>query len=200
MGSGQVSIWVTVTVAVLGIVGVIAGQLVNAWREDRRWRRELQREDLRFDRETSREQKRTELEHTHQWRDERLAAYSEFLGAFDRYGQALQRVLFRLWTDQPVSDELEEEVAAARQGISEPMARVHLVASDATHHECFMALSHLTHLKVSIDQGAWEEDGAIHPNGTHIRVVMATRAARRALRADLGLETEAENDATNNRT
>lgn len=45
MQSGQVSVWVPIIVGVIGLIGVIAGQLVNAWREDRRWKREREREE-----------------------------------------------------------------------------------------------------------------------------------------------------------
>ena len=43
MQSGQVSIWVPIVVGIIGLIGIVAGQLVNAWREDRRWRREQER-------------------------------------------------------------------------------------------------------------------------------------------------------------
>jgi hypothetical protein len=55
MSSGQVSVWVPIVVAVLGILGVVAGQLINIWREERRWERERLREDLRWERERQRD-------------------------------------------------------------------------------------------------------------------------------------------------
>ncbi|MGV9664378.1 hypothetical protein [Nocardia niigatensis] len=42
---GQVSVWVPIVVAALGFVGVLGAQLIAAWREDRRWRRDSARQD-----------------------------------------------------------------------------------------------------------------------------------------------------------
>ncbi|WP_156213034.1 hypothetical protein [Lentzea aerocolonigenes] len=82
MGAGQVSIWVPLVVGVIGLAGVICGQLINAWREDRRWKREQEREDLRWQREQ--EKNDTEREHRNMldWRDRKIEIYSELLGAF----------------------------------------------------------------------------------------------------------------------
>jgi hypothetical protein len=85
---------VPVVVAVLGIVGIISGQLVNAWREDRRWRRELEREDLRWQRERERDHERQEIERSREdlrhaqdarieWRLQRFETYKQFLAAAD---------------------------------------------------------------------------------------------------------------------
>jgi hypothetical protein len=40
MQTPQVSIWVPIIVGIIGLVSVVAGQLINAWREDRRLKRE----------------------------------------------------------------------------------------------------------------------------------------------------------------
>lgn len=48
MLNAQVSVWVPIVVGVIGLLGVVAGQLINTWREDRLWRRELDREEVRW--------------------------------------------------------------------------------------------------------------------------------------------------------
>ncbi|WP_143267172.1 hypothetical protein [Amycolatopsis thailandensis] len=68
-------------VALLGIIGVVAGQLVNAYREDRRWRREQAREDLRWTRERQRWTEEREVETERYWRDQRVRIYTAFLAA-----------------------------------------------------------------------------------------------------------------------
>ena len=75
MSSGLVSVWVPIVVAVLGILGVVAGQLINFWREDRRWERETLRENLRWERERQRDIDA-------QWRERRFDVYVELLAAF----------------------------------------------------------------------------------------------------------------------
>lgn len=85
MQSGQVSVWVPIVVGVIGLVGVIAGQLVNAWRErrreDTRWRREQA--------EKSAQQKHDDMIH---WRETRLRIYSEFLWEIAEIEHALTKL------------------------------------------------------------------------------------------------------------
>lgn len=83
MQTGQVSVWVPIVVGVIGLVGVVAGQLVNAWREDRRWKREQQREEIRWSREREKDTARLTHEDRIAWRDRRLTTYSDYLLAID---------------------------------------------------------------------------------------------------------------------
>lgn len=85
MQSGQVSVWVPIVVGVIGVVGVIAGQLVNAWREDRRWRREQEREDVRWARENKRESVKLD-------RDTKIVIFGQLLQALNRAHSLLDRL------------------------------------------------------------------------------------------------------------
>jgi hypothetical protein len=60
-------------------VGIVAGQLVNAWREDRRWRREQEREDLRWKREAEKEAAKRAHDSLIDWRARRISTYGEYL-------------------------------------------------------------------------------------------------------------------------
>jgi hypothetical protein len=86
MSSGQVSVWVPIVVAVLGILGVVTGQLINFRREDRRWERERQREDVRWERERQRDVDA-------QWRERRFDVHVELLAAFREWEAALARAV-----------------------------------------------------------------------------------------------------------
>lgn len=48
MPTDQVSVWVPIVVGLIGVAGVVAGQVINTWRERRseetRWAREKQRD------------------------------------------------------------------------------------------------------------------------------------------------------------
>jgi hypothetical protein len=79
MQTGQVSIWVPIIVGIIGLVGIVAGQLVNAWREDRRWRREQEREDLRWKREAEKQAATRTHDSLIDWRDRRISTYGEYL-------------------------------------------------------------------------------------------------------------------------
>jgi len=85
--SGQVSIWVPIVVGVIGLIGVIFGQLINAQREDRRWKRDQQREDVRWKRQREIELLRLTQESRSQWRDIRLQTYGKLLQAANRIVQ-----------------------------------------------------------------------------------------------------------------
>ncbi|WP_215548371.1 hypothetical protein [Amycolatopsis sp. CA-230715] len=79
MQTGQVSIWIPIIVGIIGLISVISGQLVNAWREDRRLRRDQEREEIRWNRELKKEFKKQKLEDSSHWRDKRFHLYTELL-------------------------------------------------------------------------------------------------------------------------
>ena len=73
------SVWVPVAVGIIGLIGVIAGQFINAWREDRRWKREQQREDVRWKRDLTKTQSLYRHDNEQKVRELRLELYSEIL-------------------------------------------------------------------------------------------------------------------------
>jgi hypothetical protein len=82
--SGQVSVWVPLVVALLGVLGVIGGQVINAWREDRRWKREQQREELRWQRQKLTENAKLSVEHANQWREMKVRIYGDLINALKK--------------------------------------------------------------------------------------------------------------------
>ncbi|GAB3874849.1 hypothetical protein GCM10029964_017530 [Kibdelosporangium lantanae] len=110
MTNGQVSVWVPIVVGLIGVAGVIAGQLVNTWREHRneriRWTREQQR-DARQDRLA--------------WRDKRLAVALDLLITMNTW----RELAVESWPDQ-VSDELRDTVAR----MSDRLAEMKLVGTE----------------------------------------------------------------------
>ncbi|GAA4020376.1 hypothetical protein GCM10022247_50460 [Allokutzneria multivorans] len=78
MSSGQVPLWVPIVVGLLGLFGALGAQLVGGWREDRRWRREVEREDRRWERE--REARRYEA---------RAQAYTDLVSAVESFDWVL---------------------------------------------------------------------------------------------------------------
>lgn len=84
MKDGQVSVWVPIIVGVIGFLGVIAGQLINAWREQKR-------EELRWKRESQRESMKLRHENVAQWRETRLSAYTTLLDSVNQVYSILKR-------------------------------------------------------------------------------------------------------------
>ncbi|MEU0515593.1 hypothetical protein [Amycolatopsis sp. NPDC006125] len=94
MQQGQVSVWVPIVVGVIGLVGVIAGQLVNAWREDRRWTREQEREEIRWNRQRKSEEDARSHSSLIDFRDRRIGLYVEYLQVFQEIREVAFELLF----------------------------------------------------------------------------------------------------------
>ncbi|MEU4520502.1 hypothetical protein AB0F52_17620 [Amycolatopsis sp. NPDC024027] len=104
MPSGQVSVRVPIVVGIIGLVGVVAGQLINSRREDRRWEREAAREELRHRRETE----RLAAERAHaialHWSQERKDAYAGLLKETGEYLSALLKHVEALARHEPIGE------------------------------------------------------------------------------------------------
>ncbi len=72
MQSGQVSVWVPIVVGLIGVVGVLLGQLLSTVRERRN-------DAIRAHREIEQEQRRNRREDELHWRDRRTAIGVDFL-------------------------------------------------------------------------------------------------------------------------
>lgn len=75
-------IWVPIVVGVIGLAGVIVGQLINTRRENIRWKREQEREELRWQHERDKDGAEREHRNMLDWRDRKIEVYSELLSAF----------------------------------------------------------------------------------------------------------------------
>jgi hypothetical protein len=128
MQTGQVSVWVPIAVGVIGLIGIIAGQLVNAWREDRRWKRDQQRDELRWQQERDKELAKLAHDSILDWRDRRLSIYVEYLKSLqDLIIMMYERI--RIGTKTDVSYvERWTQVSTAYMNVQQ---KVMLVASDA---------------------------------------------------------------------
>lgn len=110
--SGQVSVWVPIAVGMIGLIGVIVGQLINARREDRRWKRDQQREDVRWKRQREIELLRLTQESRAHWRDIRLQTYGKLLQIVNRIVQLSREAVYAPKTEveaQAVFDEYNQK-------------------------------------------------------------------------------------------
>lgn len=128
MPSGQVSVWVPIVVGIIGLVGVIAGQLINSRREDRRWDREIAREELRHQRESD----RLAAERAHaialHWSQERRDTYAGLLKESDEYLSTLLKYVDALERKES-TDEFEANMSQRRQAAASCRASVDILAS-----------------------------------------------------------------------
>jgi hypothetical protein len=128
MPSGQVSVWVPIIVGVIGLVGVIAGQLINSRREDRRWAREAKREDLRWQRERQRLADQRAHELAVHWSQERKATYANLLKETYTYLDTLLKFVDAAAADKP-ADELADLLGAHRDAIEASWAQIDIMGS-----------------------------------------------------------------------
>ncbi|MFI7617826.1 hypothetical protein ACIBP6_42050 [Nonomuraea terrae] len=124
-----------IVVAVLGIVGLVVGQLVNAWREDRRWRRE-EREDLRWEREQAREKDKRDHEVRTHWEKERLDAYTHFAKVLGEWRELLHEMETLLRVDQEPASSLAARIRELNGEAAVITARIALVGSSFMQARC----------------------------------------------------------------
>ncbi|WP_440100316.1 hypothetical protein [Streptosporangium sp. H16] len=136
MASGQVSVWVPIAVAVLGIFGVITGQLVSAWREDRRWQRELAREDLRWEREQVREGDKRSHEAQLRWGEERLSVYVDFAKVMGEWKEILNEVETLEREGLQAASSLLDRQRDLNNEVALIVARISLVGSGFVQARC----------------------------------------------------------------
>ncbi|WP_158882983.1 hypothetical protein [Amycolatopsis anabasis] len=179
MSSGQVPLWVPIVVAVFGFTGVIAAQLIAGWREDRRWRRELEREEVRWARERERERDNRSYEG-------RAAGYAELIGAIESFDWVLYqaRRLTRRGDelDGQLAAELRKVTAEAR-GVLGPVnvhapERIRAMVRESMIRRSDLSVLLLSGRKTDEQDRLWRE------------AQLEYRVMRAAMRRDLGLDTE----------
>jgi hypothetical protein len=112
MGTQQVSIWVPIVVGVIGCVGIIAGQLVNAWREDRRWNLRVHQDE--YERRIGR----------------RFEVYAEMATALSKAIGLMGRLEKTHKSPEPDLTPLHADFVKTAIEIDEAMGKVRLVGSE----------------------------------------------------------------------
>ncbi|HEU5471192.1 MAG TPA: hypothetical protein VFV67_11110 [Actinophytocola sp.] len=121
MSSTQVPLWVPVVVALVGFVGVLGAQLISAWRDDRRWRREQEREETRWSRDRAREIENREY-------DGRREAYTQVIAAIEGFDWLVYPALTALRRGDELADEQIAELRRAREEMRQSLGPVNLHA------------------------------------------------------------------------
>lgn len=112
MQGGQVSVWVPIVVGVIGVFGVVAGQLINWWNEGRRWKRELEREEVRL-----------RHENVQDWRETRIRTYGALLALLHEFLD----VIAKMRPDG--SDQKIQEYKGFRPAVQRAVSEAELICS-----------------------------------------------------------------------
>jgi hypothetical protein len=191
MQSAQVPVWVPIAVAVIGIIGVVAGQVFSSWRDDSRWRRELRREDTRALREIEAAQLARDHDLRIHWIDQRLDAYTACLSAYKEWLDILREELARPQTADD-RDEVGRRSRACHDAVVSAVDRVHLIGSSEAIRACISAYRkfHGYNHRVNItDEPGWmPNEPMILRSKFQDEIVPAFWTLRDSLRRDLGVE------------
>lgn len=175
MPSFDVSQWLLAAVAVLGVLGVIGSQLINTWRESRRAKWEAQRE-----------------QYSH-WRDQRVAAYSNFFAAIQDWQESASRVTLTnvQQPSSPATVALRERCDTARKQARAELARIDLIGSEPVLKQADDVYSILHRWSVDPLDGMLPAANTSNGNRAAIKGLRALDGAvdslRLAIRAELGI-------------
>jgi hypothetical protein len=153
----QVPLWVTLTLAVIAIMGPIGGALiggkVTARRDDSRWERELEREELRRTREIELEENRwareIERENRRYWLDLRTSSYSDTIEAWRRFldiGEKIKgsvAIANATGEEYIISDEATKFNAASGE-LESALLRSEICSSNAIQIQSVEAMRHVS--------------------------------------------------------
>lgn len=191
MQSAQVPLWVPIVVAIIGILGVVGGQVFSSWREDRRWSRENRREDARARRDMESARLTREHELRLHWTDQRLDAYVKCLSAYKDWLEILKEELARRRAANG-DDELGRRNRACREAVGSAVDQVHIIGSSDAIKACvtaygkFHGFSH--RVNIADEPGWMPNEPALLRAKFEDEIVPEYLALRNSLRRDLGVE------------
>lgn len=130
MPSGQVSVWVPVAVGLIGLAGVLGAQVIAAWREGKRWRRDMDREDLRWQRDRDKDRESKEHDVALQLNTQKLVCYSQFALAVTGWNAELLRAAQALRGTGTVPSELGSRLRERAEIAEASLATMEILGSD----------------------------------------------------------------------
>ena len=168
VSSSQVPLWVTILIALVGLLGVLSAQLIAAWREDRRWRRDRQREVDNRDFEGRRD------------------AYNQMMSALEAFDWLVYPVIKRFRRDPELTEDEVADVRRAREELRHSLGPVYLHAPQrfndlirkATLSRSDLAMELMADRSRERVESMWD------------RAQTGSRMLRAEMRADLGMDTE----------
>ena len=206
-GGQQVSILVPFVVALISAVAIIGGHVINARREDRRWRREQDREDRRWQRERDREDQRWQRERdredvrwqrdlhreaetraeankTH-WRDKKFEMFAELFSAVDRWETLISIAVETAHADKLTSQEMRDDLSKIREECLVYDLQVSLLMIDLDARDILTsAIETIEAYSTDITEG---KPGSKSPGEIMIAISRAIGWVITSIRLDLGI-------------
>lgn len=182
MGNGSASQWVTIILGVLAVLGTVGGawggQWIAARRDDKRWKRELDREEIRWERERERERVQLERDIRSQWRSDRLDAYVDALRKFDFWSHSIVRENFRGETEGVLPCKEASDL------VFEAAGRIQILGSETVVFETFETFNSFREAQQEYGDLPTRDERL---NGGH-RCTFLVNELRNIMRIDLGID------------
>lgn len=122
MQSGQVSVWVPIVVGLIGVVGVLLGQLLSTWRE-------RGNDAIRARREIEQEQRRNRRDDELHWRDRRIEVGVDLLIALNTWRELAVDAWEETARNGDATDGTRVALSQSVIRVSDQLAHVRLVGS-----------------------------------------------------------------------
>lgn len=170
MPTGQVSVWVPIVVGLIGVAGVVAGQLINAWREHRH-------EEIRWAREKQRDAHQDQLV----WRDKRLKLAVDLLITMNIW----RELAVDMWRENQ-REEGSAELTSSQfhdsvTRMSDQLAEIKLIGTERMRTAAAEAVDVMLATFAATNEAKTGADEASRQLSTTIRVL------RETFRAELGV-------------
>ncbi|HEY2064017.1 MAG TPA: hypothetical protein VGH57_36965 [Amycolatopsis sp.] len=170
MLTSQVSVWVPIAVGLIGVAGVVAGQVINAWRERRN-------EEIRWAREKQRDAHQDRLA----WREKRLKIAVEFLITLNTWRELAVDAWYENQRDGRPAKRTSSRLHDSVTRMSDQLAEIKLIGSEVMRTAAGEAVDLLLATFARTKETPTDLEEAS-------RQLSATiRALREAFRAELGV-------------
>lgn len=179
MQSGQVSVWIPIIVGLIGLVGVLAGQVLSVWREQRN-------EAIRAGHQRGSEDRQNLRDDRRYWRDRRIAIGAEFLVGLNAWRELAVDEWQQLADEGAVGPVTREQLTDVVTRVSDQRAHIRLIGTDAMGESASSAVDRI--LKVSLDTRSGIESSD-SPDVTAASAALSEqiRQVREVFRAELGV-------------
>lgn len=167
----EVSPWLPLAVAALGILGVITGQIIHSWRENRRVREQIRHDMLKH------------------WRDQRIEVYSNFFAAVQDWCEVASKVTLNNIADPTSTAALAlwDRCETNRKRARTALARIDLIGSETVFKHAEDVYMILRGWSVDALDGVLPNRTSTGSNQGLFAVDDAVDTLRRTIRADLAV-------------
>lgn len=183
MQSGQVPVWVPIIVGIIGVVGVLVGQLLSMWREQRN-------EIVRAQLVRANEDRKNRRDDRLYWRDRRIEVGAEFLVSHNVWRELAVDEWHEIAKDGQVGQQTREQLGETVTRVSDQLAHIRLIGTDAMSTTAASAVSTVLRVTRDTKRGLEHQDHQMDLTSSSDSLTAEIRRVREVFRAELGVPAE----------